>query len=120
MGDAAGTMLYICDRLKIWQYVFSTRIVSVVAGTSSATYSDDSFAAATSAPLNRPTGIWLTTSNVLYVADTQNYAFKFYSQMELSGVAVVVDLEEIIMVLPLLQRYITRPLSSWIQLVGSL
>jgi hypothetical protein len=68
MGDSAGTS----DQRNIWKYVFSTGIVSVFAGTSSLGYSDDSITAATSVSLNQPTGIWLTTSNVLYVADTGN------------------------------------------------
>jgi hypothetical protein len=71
VGDSAGSVLYICDNRYVWKYVFSTNNASVYAHTVGAAvgYSGDN-GPATSAKLDTPTGLWLTTDNVLYIADT--------------------------------------------------
>jgi hypothetical protein len=73
VGDTLGTSLYVCDTKYIWQYSFTNDIMSVKAHSTSlgSGFSGDN-GPATSAQLNAPQGIWLTTSNILYVADEQN------------------------------------------------
>jgi sugar lactone lactonase YvrE len=76
VGDAAGTVMYISDQLYIWKYDFSTHIVSVYAhvGTTGS-YAGDGGPAAL-AKLNGPKGLWLTTDNNLYIADSANYRIR--------------------------------------------
>lgn len=70
--DAAGN-LYIADTQnnKIRFLDMSTGLISTYVGTGSAGYSGDG-ANASSATLNGPTGLFLTPSGVLYIADTGN------------------------------------------------
>jgi hypothetical protein len=64
VGDTLGTSLYVCDTKYIWQYSFTNDIMSVKAHSTSlgSGFSGDN-GPATSAQLNAPQGIWLTTSN---------------------------------------------------------
>jgi hypothetical protein len=73
VGDTAGTVLYISDQRYVWKYLFSTNNITVFAHTIGATvgFSGDS-GPATSAQLNTPSGLWLTTSGSVYIADTNN------------------------------------------------
>jgi hypothetical protein len=71
VGDAAGTFLYISDYFYVWKYVFSSGIVSVIAGTATKGYSGDGGPSA-SAQLYGPKGLWLTTGGLLYIADYDN------------------------------------------------
>jgi sugar lactone lactonase YvrE len=77
VGDSAGTFLYICDRLYVWKYLFADNSVVVIAGVPSL---GNGFSAdngpSSSAQLNAPEGLWLTTGNVLYIADTGNYRIR--------------------------------------------
>jgi sugar lactone lactonase YvrE len=72
VGDTAGTLFYLSDMYYIWKYSFANGIISVFAGISSQGFSGDG-GQATSAALNEPTGLWLTTSGTLYVAVNQNH-----------------------------------------------
>jgi nitrogen fixation-related uncharacterized protein len=71
VGDLAGTVLYISDAHYIWTYVLSSNTISVFAGTTSQGYSGDN-SPASSAQLNWPVGLWLTTAGDLYIADFYN------------------------------------------------
>ena len=71
VGDQTGTFLYLSDSIYIWQYSFSTNNMSVVVGVEASGFSGDN-GPALFAQLNSPSGIWLTTSNDLYIADTVN------------------------------------------------
>jgi hypothetical protein len=80
MGDSSGTALYLCDTKYIWQYTFSSDVFAVIAHsvTLAAGFSGDN-GPATDAQLNAPQGIWLTTSNILYIADTTNNRIRMIS-----------------------------------------
>jgi sugar lactone lactonase YvrE/outer membrane biosynthesis protein TonB len=71
VGDVAGTYLYISDQWYVWKYIFSTGMVSVYAGKTAQGYSGDD-GPVSSAQVNIPEGLWLTTSNILYIADRAN------------------------------------------------
>jgi sugar lactone lactonase YvrE len=74
VGDAAGSLMYISDSLYIWKYVVSTGIVSVFAhtpGSATKSWSGDG-GPANAALLNNPLGLWLTTADNLYIADSNN------------------------------------------------
>jgi hypothetical protein len=86
VGDSVGTFLYISDEYYVWKYLFSTGIVSVNAGTSTNGFSGDS-GPATSAQLSLPTGLWLTTADVLYIADLQNQRIRKVSSGIITTVA---------------------------------
>jgi hypothetical protein len=86
VGDSVGTFLYISDEHYVWKYLFSTGIVSVIVGTSTSGFSGDS-GPATSAQLFLPTGLWLTTADVLYIADTQNHRIRKVSSGIITTVA---------------------------------
>jgi hypothetical protein len=77
VGDSAGTFLFISDRLYVWKYTFSTNIVTVYAHSpnQAAGFAGDT-GQASSALLSGPTGLWLTTSNNLYIADTNNPTYR--------------------------------------------
>jgi hypothetical protein len=75
VGDRAGTFLYISDEFYVWKYVFSTGIISVFAGTASRGFTGDN-GPASSACLNGPSGLWLTTSNDLFLVDKNNHAIR--------------------------------------------
>jgi hypothetical protein len=88
IGDAGGMLLYISDQWYIWKYIFSTNNVSVHAqspGISGGFSGDDG--PATSARLNGPKGIWLTTADVLYVADANNHRVRKVSSDIITTVA---------------------------------
>jgi hypothetical protein len=74
VGDVVGTVLYVSDLKYIWKYTFATNTVTVFAGQD---YSSQGFTGAGDGPatlahLNNPSGLWLTTDEVLYFADTGN------------------------------------------------
>jgi hypothetical protein len=75
VGDE--TFLFLSDQKYVWRYVRSTGIVSAIAH---APYSSGGFSGdgghASSAQLNNPMGLWLTTSNNLYIADYYNYRIR--------------------------------------------
>jgi sugar lactone lactonase YvrE len=72
VGDAAGTVFYISDHIFVWKYTVSNGIVAVIAGNPALPTGFNGDGTALTAQLNDPTGLWLTTANHLYVADTQN------------------------------------------------
>jgi hypothetical protein len=67
------------DVLYVWKYIFSSHIISVIAHTpgAAAGFSGDN-GPGTSALLYGPCGIWLTTTNVLYIADSGNHRIRKY------------------------------------------
>jgi hypothetical protein len=69
VGDSAGTVLYFSDLFHVWKYTFSTNIASVYV--SGANFDGDGGPVG-SAHVNQPQGLWLTTDNVLYIADSSN------------------------------------------------
>jgi sugar lactone lactonase YvrE len=75
VGSSDGSTLYISADHLIWKYVFSTDIVSVFAGGLSAGYVGDT-GVATSAKLNSPLGLWLTTNGFLFIADSGNHRIR--------------------------------------------
>jgi hypothetical protein len=86
VGDF-GTLLYISDNYYVWKYLYSTGIVSIFAGTSSSQgYSGDA-GPANNALLNYPKGLWLTTSGVLYIADSGNRRIRKVSSEIITTVA---------------------------------
>jgi hypothetical protein len=78
VGDVAGTVLYITDQNRVWKYVFSSNIVSVIAGTSSYGFSGDN-GPASSAQVTATMGLWLTTGGDLFVADINNHRIRIIS-----------------------------------------
>jgi hypothetical protein len=66
VGNVPGTELYISSGNYIWKYVFSSNIVSVIAGTGTPGFSGDN-GAATAAQVNSPVGLWFTTSGIYFV-----------------------------------------------------
>jgi sugar lactone lactonase YvrE len=86
VGDTAGTFLYISDRVYVWKFVYSTNIVSVFAGTGNFNFGGDG-TAAISAALNYPSGLWLTTSGNLYIADSNNHRIRKVSNNIITTVA---------------------------------
>jgi sugar lactone lactonase YvrE len=91
VGDTAGTVLYISDLFFVWQYVFSTNIVTVIAQSPSLAqgFSGDNGPAA-SAQLNTPMGLWLTTTGVLYVADYGNHRIRKITSSQPKVISTVV------------------------------
>jgi hypothetical protein len=88
VGDTAGTVLFISDDYYVWMYVFSTNIVSIYAQspTLGQGLSGDE-GPATSARLNNPTGLWLTSAGVLYIADYFNHRIRKVSSGIITTVA---------------------------------
>jgi hypothetical protein len=77
VGDTMGTFFYVSDSAYVWKYLFASGNVSVVvssAGLGSGSSGDNG--PATSAKVCGPQGLWLTTSNVLYIADTGNHRIR--------------------------------------------
>jgi sugar lactone lactonase YvrE len=74
VGDSAGNF-YISDYQYIWKCESSTNIVSVFAGIATPGFSGDGISP-TAAQFNRPKGLWLTTSGILYVADSLNHRIR--------------------------------------------
>jgi sugar lactone lactonase YvrE len=71
VGDTLASSFYLSDNRYVWQYIFSTDVMSVIAGTATTGFSGDN-GPAISAQLNSPQGLWLTTAGVLYIADILN------------------------------------------------
>lgn len=67
VGDS--TYLYVSDSYHIWKYTRSTGIVSILAGTGTLGVSGDGGPAA-AAQVNKPYALWLTTGDVLYLAES--------------------------------------------------
>jgi hypothetical protein len=89
VGNLAGTLLYISDRYYIWKFEFSTNVATVYAQSTTlpAGFSGDG-GPASSAQLNSPNGMWLTTSGVLFIADTGNERIrKITSQGSITTIA---------------------------------
>jgi sugar lactone lactonase YvrE len=84
VGDTGGTFLYISDQWYVWKYLLSTGIASVSVGISSQGFSGDN-GPASLAQLNNPTGLWLTTSGDLYIADFCNHIIRKVSS---SGIII--------------------------------
>jgi sugar lactone lactonase YvrE len=76
IGDAIGENLYFSDTLYIWKYQLSTGILSRYAGTPFSNGFNGDNIPATEAVFNSPQGIWLTTANFLYVADTGHHRIR--------------------------------------------
>jgi sugar lactone lactonase YvrE len=72
VGDTASTFFYMSDQRYVWKYTFSDNIIAVIAGTGVNAFSGDGNSASF-AQLNIPRGLWLTTSGILYIADTGNW-----------------------------------------------
>jgi hypothetical protein len=75
VGDAAGNFLYFTDESHIWKHNFATGIVSVIAGSGSRGFSGTNNPAVLSV-VNYPYGLWLTTGNDLYFADSYNHRIR--------------------------------------------
>jgi sugar lactone lactonase YvrE len=75
VGDTANRFLYISDQFYIWKYSFSSDIATVVAGSASFGFSGDN-GPATSAQLQYPLGIWVSTNGELFIADTGNHRIR--------------------------------------------
>jgi sugar lactone lactonase YvrE len=77
VGNAAGNVLYISDGLYVWKYLFATTSAAVYAHTGGQVtgFSGDN-GPATSAQLSGPMGLWLTTGDVLYIADNSNHRIR--------------------------------------------
>jgi hypothetical protein len=77
VGDTADSTLYISDQRYVWKFVFTTGIASVFAHSTSLSsgFGGDN-GLATSAQLNTPKGLWLTTSGILYIADSGNHRIR--------------------------------------------
>jgi sugar lactone lactonase YvrE len=86
IGDNAGTVLYISDEVFVWKYYFATDNVSVFCGNSTQGFSGDS-GPASAAQLNSPYGLWLTTSDYLYIADRDNNRIRKVSNGIISTIA---------------------------------
>jgi hypothetical protein len=74
VGDAAGNVLYFSDQFYVWKYDSATDIAEVFANSNvngRSGYNGDN-KPATNAFLDTPSGLWLTTSDVLYIADSYN------------------------------------------------
>lgn len=65
-GDSS--YLYVSDNYHIWQYTRSNGLGSILAGTGTLGVSGNGGPAGSS-DVNRPDGLWLTTGNVLYIAE---------------------------------------------------
>jgi hypothetical protein len=72
VGDSGGTVFYLSDNSYVWKYVFLSGTIFVYAGGGGFGFSGD-FGSAVSARLHQPMGIWLTTSDDLYIADCHNH-----------------------------------------------
>jgi hypothetical protein len=70
VGDTNGN-LFISDHSFIWRFATSNDIVSVIAGMSTKGFNAES-GIATETQLGGPAGLWLTSDNVLFVADKEN------------------------------------------------
>jgi hypothetical protein len=71
VGDRERQYLFVSDRYHIWKYHISSGMVSCYAGgTQRVSFSAGDGGQATSAYLNDPVGMWLTTEGVLYVAES--------------------------------------------------
>jgi hypothetical protein len=84
----AGSVFYFSDETYVWKYSFSTNMISVYAGSKTVIngFSGDNGVASTAA-LSSPLGLWLTTSGVLYIADSGNYRIRRVSS---SGIITTV------------------------------
>jgi sugar lactone lactonase YvrE len=84
VGDTAGTFLYISDQFFVWKYIFSsdTATVYILGGG----FDTDNGPVA-SARVNNPRGLWLTTSNILYIADYDNHRIRKISSDIITTVA---------------------------------
>jgi hypothetical protein len=74
IGDASGNNLYMSDQYYVWKYSFNTGIISVYAGAPGQArgWNNDNVQA-TTAQLYYPEGIWITTSDELYISDCLNH-----------------------------------------------
>jgi sugar lactone lactonase YvrE len=85
VGDATG--FYLADGIYVWRYTFNSGNLAVYAGNGAPGFSGDG-APAISAQFNIPCGLWLTTSNVLYIADyTNNRIRKVNAGLQISTIA---------------------------------
>jgi hypothetical protein len=73
VSDVEGTVLYISDELHVWKYLFSTNIVTVFVNGRG--FSGDN-GPASLAQLYDPLGLWLSTTNVLYIVDYSNHRIR--------------------------------------------
>jgi hypothetical protein len=71
VGDTIGIGFYFVESSFLKKYDVSSNSVTILAGDSSSGFSGDN-GPAISAQLNNPQGLWITTSGVLYIADTGN------------------------------------------------
>jgi hypothetical protein len=71
-GDTLGSYLYISDTRMIWKCSLATNVAEVIAGGAVSGFSGDG-GPATSAQVRSVSGLWLTTSGDLYIADRQNH-----------------------------------------------
>jgi hypothetical protein len=75
VGDSAGRFMYLCDQQFIWRYNISAGIISTIVGTATPGFSGDN-GPASNAQMNTPRGLWLTTENDLYIADSLNFRIR--------------------------------------------
>jgi hypothetical protein len=77
VGDTAASILYFSDENYVWKYVQTTNIITVFAQstTLASGYTGDG-SPASNARLTNPSGLWLTPSGVLYIADQDNHRIR--------------------------------------------
>jgi hypothetical protein len=75
VGDSAGRFMYLSDQQFIWRYNISSGIISTIAGTATPGISGDN-GLPSNAQMNTPRGLWLTTENDLYIADSLNFRIR--------------------------------------------
>jgi sugar lactone lactonase YvrE len=75
IGDTAGKFMYMSDQFFVWRYNISSDIVSSIVGIAIGGFSGDS-GPASQAQLSTPRGLWLTTDNTLYIADSGNFRIR--------------------------------------------
>jgi hypothetical protein len=86
VGDTNGIGFYFIEASLVKKYNASSNSVTILLGNSSAGFSGDN-GPANSAQLNNPQGLWITTSGVLYIADTGNNRIRRISQNIITTIA---------------------------------
>jgi sugar lactone lactonase YvrE len=86
VSNAAASRIYISDLRYVWLYSTSTGLVSAIAGTGTPGFSGDG-GLANLAQINSPNGLWLTTGNDLYIADSGNHRIRKISANIITTVA---------------------------------
>jgi hypothetical protein len=86
VGDTNGIGFYFVEASLVKKYNASSNSVTILSGNSSVGFSGDN-GPANSAQLNNPQGLWITTSGVLYIADTGNNRIRRISENIITTIA---------------------------------